>query len=91
MGDWDWNWDGPWHLGGAEWVFWLLGAAAQILFWGVVIFLVIQLFRRAGSHPPHSGSHALRILEERYARGEISREEYQERRAVLEGSPPAGT
>ena len=86
MGDWDWNWDGPWQMGGAEWVVWLLAAAAQVLFWGVVIFLVIQLFRRPRTHSHHSASPALSILEERYARGEISREEYLERRAVLEGA-----
>lgn len=88
MGDWDWNWDGPWHMGGFEWVVWLLAAAAQVLFWGVVIFLVIQLFRRPRTNPNQSASQAVRILEERYARGEISREEYLERRSVLEKSAP---
>jgi uncharacterized membrane protein len=37
-----------------------------------------------------SGGPAVRLLEERYARGEITREEYLERRNVLsEGSPDA--
>ena len=89
MGDWDWNWDGPWHMGAAEWVVWLLVAAAQVMFWGVVIFLVIQLFRRPRAHPRSAPSQAVRILEERYARGEISREEYLERRSVLETGSPA--
>jgi len=33
---------------------------------------------------------AIRIAEERYARGEISREEFVERRAVLGGRSPGG-
>jgi hypothetical protein len=35
-----------------------------------------------------AGGAALRVLEERYARGEISREDFQERRAVLSGQRP---
>jgi len=47
----------------------------------------------AGSAPPHAGpaapsgasDSALRILEERYARGEIDTEEFTERRRALDG------
>ena len=35
-----------------------------------------------------SGGPAVRLLEERYARGEITREEFLDRRDVLGGSPP---
>ena len=83
-----WDWDG-WHMGGPEWLFWLIAVAAQILFWGAIVFLVIQLLRRRPSHEHHSRSSALRILEERYARGEIDRDEYLERRSVLERAPRA--
>ncbi|MDI3196345.1 SHOCT domain-containing protein [Pseudarthrobacter sp. AL07] len=40
-----------------------------------------------GQGPPRTGAgpaRAKEILEERYARGEISTEEYQERRRILE-------
>jgi uncharacterized membrane protein len=72
---------------------WFLGPAA---FWVVVLVVAIVLLRREppGRYGPGHPS-ALRTLEERYARGEIAREEFIERRAVLLGHPtptqPPGT
>jgi putative membrane protein len=58
-----------WHHGGHAW--WAL----LWLFWLTVIGLVVFLLvRRGGGHPSASA-----ILAERYARGEISAEEYRER------------
>ena len=54
-------------------------------FWIAVIVLVVRLVRRSPAHAPPPQSSALAVLEERYARGEISREEFAERRAVLRG------
>lgn len=68
----------------------LLGLLMMLLwagFWIFVIVLIVRLVRRSspeGSRPPT----ALRVLEDRYARGEISREEFAERRAVLLGREP---
>ena len=82
---------------------WVLGLFSG-LFWIAVIVAAVLLLRR---EVPHLGrpapSHALRILEERYARGEISRDEFLERREVLlrasrpaappppVGPPPSGS
>ncbi|MCC5859799.1 MAG: SHOCT domain-containing protein [Ectothiorhodospiraceae bacterium] len=68
----------------------LIGAAAMILFWAVVIALVILLVRwlgGAGGDSPAGRSRPapLDILKERYARGEIDRDEYEQRRRDLEG------
>ncbi|HEX9312162.1 MAG TPA: SHOCT domain-containing protein [Actinomycetota bacterium] len=54
-------------------------------FWIVVIVAAILLLRREVPQLrlPEHHSPALRVLEERYARGEISREEFLERREVL--------
>jgi putative membrane protein len=88
---------------GAGWVWWQAGLmwAGMIAFWGLLIWLVYALFtganRRAG-HPgndqEHRGSDALRILDQRLARGEIDTEEYRRLREVLgdgAGRSPAGT
>jgi putative membrane protein len=56
-----------------------------IAFWILVVALIIYLVRATRSRAGDSGVPAVRLLEERYARGEISREDFIERRAVLGG------
>lgn len=63
-----------------------LGGFFMILIWVmplVLLFLAIRYF--LGDKEGHRRRNALEILEERYARGEIDREEYLNRRADLEG------
>ena len=75
-------WDGAWHP-------WFFGPFMMILFLGVVVVVVVLLFRRFGvlghgaptQHP--SVRAPLDILKERFARGEIDKEEFEERRRVL--------
>ena len=62
------------------WVFWLLFRG---LFGIIVVVFVVWLIARAGRSPSMPGpfrSSALDILEQRYARGEIPREEYLEKK-----------
>jgi len=76
---------------GFAWIFWILLVAGVVTL-GVV--LVKAFSRDAGGNarmhqqgPPRTGAGpatARQILEERYARGEISTEEYRERRQILE-------
>lgn len=54
------------------------------LFWLVVIVGIVALVRAVGGSRREPRKTALDILQERYARGEISREEYQQKRADLE-------
>ncbi|MDP8959348.1 MAG: SHOCT domain-containing protein [Actinomycetota bacterium] len=62
-------------------------ALASFLFLALVmvggILLVRALWDRTSPGAPGGGSSALRILEERFARGEIDREEFEERRRAL--------
>jgi len=63
----------------------------MILVWVVVIALAVLLVRAfagAGKEPgggANTGKTALQILEERYARGEIEREEFERKRRDLSG------
>ena len=69
----------------------MFGGIGMLLFWGVIIVLLVLVFRgfaggwpsRSGTDAPRAGSKALDILQERYAKGEISKEEYDERRKTL--------
>jgi putative membrane protein len=85
----DW---GPYMMGwGGGWYGMILGPLLMILFLAVVIAVAVVIVRGLGGPwqwgpPPHqmsSGRTPLDILKERYARGEINKEEFEERRRVL--------
>ncbi len=66
------------------------GSLFMILFWGVVIalgvWLISGLVSRTSSQPPTSlppADSALDILKKRYARGEITKEQYEQMRRDL--------
>jgi putative membrane protein len=61
----------------------------MIVFIAAIVAVVVLMFRwLGGSHgsapPPPPGRTPLDILKERFARGEIDKEEFEERRRVLE-------
>lgn len=80
---WSGDWSGPGLIWGA------IGTLASIAFWVIVILVVVKLVKNRPLSVGGSPS-GVRILEERYARGEISHEEFVERREVLAGRS-AGT
>jgi putative membrane protein len=85
-----WN---NWGWGGFEWLFALAPVALTIAFWALVVLLVAKLVKNRPAHAPGQSA-ALHLLEERYARGEMSRDEFLERKAVLSGhasARPPGT
>jgi putative membrane protein len=57
-----------------------------LAFWILLVALIVLLVRGTRSPARDSAGGAVRVLEERYARGEITREDFLERRAVLGGS-----
>ena len=85
--------DAHWSAGG-----WVLMITLMVLFWVAIAAAVVWLVRstqRSAPHPypppqlppapPAPIDPARRILDERFARGEISEEEYRHRRDVLAG------
>lgn len=72
-----WGWG--WGMG--------FGMIGMVLFWVLVILGIVVLVRRVGgssasSSPPPSKT-ALDILNERYARGEINKQEFEGRKRDL--------
>jgi putative membrane protein len=75
-------WDGGWHG-------WFFGPIMMIVFIAVVVVVIVLLVRWLGaaghggtiSHPP--ARTPLDILKERFARGEIDKQEFEEQRRVL--------
>lgn len=95
---WAWYGPGHMHMWGAGWGFWWMMPLMMLFFFFVCVLVLWILFgRRSGAHhwgPPwHGMDHwahgpdptrsALQILNERYARGEIQRPEYEERKATI--------
>ena len=65
--------------------FWGIGMLVRVLFFGLVVYLIVRLFRGRGwrgyrgydDEPSHSELSAAEILRRRYAAGEITREQYE--------------
>lgn len=68
-------WNGP--MMGWMWIWSLVGLAVLVL----LVWLVVRL--TGGGRDGTATSSARRILDDRYARGEIDEEEYRRRRAGL--------
>lgn len=65
-----------WMFGGFMWLFWI--AVLVGLF-----FLIKWLVQQSQSRDREKTESALEILEKRYARGEIDKEEYEQKRKDL--------
>lgn len=69
------------HWGGGWWV---LMVVMMVIFWGAVIVAAVWAARAFVAHGREK-SDAIALLERRLAGGEISPEEYRERRDILTG------
>ena len=83
----EWPYHGPHMWGGGGWMF--LGLLMMIAFIAAIVAVVVLLFRWLGESqgaapPTPPGRNPLDILKERFAQGEIDKEEFEERRRVLD-------
>lgn len=79
------------HMSSLGWGGWLMGGLMMLLFWGGLILLIVlavRAFARSGNssqiQTTHGSVSALEILKNRYARGELSKEEFETIRHDLE-------
>src|SRR5215208_401553 len=82
--------DGGWGILG------ILGVLVQLLFWGgllaVIVWAVVRITANrqgGGTDARVGGDSAEEVLRQRFARGEIDAEEYDERRRILRKQSPA--
>ena len=68
------GWD---HMGGWAWSGMMIGWVLMAVLVAVIVWALV------GSGRPESVNRAIEILDERYARGEIDKTEYNERRSDL--------
>jgi putative membrane protein len=61
------------------------GAIIMVLFWGAIIWLVISLINARTKKSEETSESALAILKKRYARGEVTKEQYLEMEKDLAG------
>jgi putative membrane protein len=79
---------GGWYHDGVGWGGWIVMVLAMVAFWGMVVFVVVALFRGVGTGGGKDrGGDRQRspreILDERFSRGEIDEDEYHARQAAL--------
>jgi len=65
---------------------WYWGIAMMIVFWGAIV-AIVYLAARGSRNDAASRPNAHELLDERFAKGELSEEEYELKRAALEGRP----
>jgi len=77
-----------WHGHGYGWWGLLVGGLVMVLFWGGIIFSVVWAAKAVFQKGHQFGEEgkptsALDILDQRYAKGEIDKETYQEMKADI--------
>ncbi len=79
-----------WGNGGWGWGAWVFMAIMMVIFFALIAAVLVALIRPgswrgngAGPQTDARSNDAMRILDERFARGEIDADEYARRRDVL--------
>lgn len=64
------------------WGTWLAMSVGMVAFWALLAVAVVAVVRSTQSERPR-GDEATRLLDERFARGDIDEQEYRTRRELL--------
>lgn len=75
-----------WYGGGPGWAGWTLMTLMMLAFWALLVFGGVAVYRLLRDGNERSGderSDPQRLLDERFARGEIDADEYRQRRELL--------
>lgn len=75
-----------WWNDGMGWGGWVVMSLVMVIFWALVIFAIVAIFRGVRDDRAarvSGGRDPLQILDERFARGEIDEEEYHARQNTL--------
>jgi len=69
-----------WDWSGFSWLFMSIGIIWMIVFWGAIIWLIVWSIKRLSQsgRTNDSSKTPYEILKERYARGEITREQFEQ-------------
>jgi uncharacterized membrane protein len=93
-----WDWPGPWHMWSGGWGLWWIFPLLFMLFMIIMCAAMFFYWHRSGGGHHHFGPwqmmdrgrswgdpnySALQILNERFARGEIEKPEYEEKLAAI--------
>ena len=77
------GYDHPWYG--------IFGGLIMVIFWVLIISLIISFIRRGRIHDHkqmhggmYGGGRAIDVLKERYAKGEIDKKEFEEKKKDLE-------
>ena len=72
-----------WWSDGNGWGWWIVMLLSMAVFWGGLIVVIVWGVRQFTPGSGQGRPDPTAILEERFARGEISKEEFEESRRVL--------
>ena len=77
-----------WELAGHGWGWVGIGMVHMLLFWGLIILAIVALVRNLSGTSSESSRETnkvpLDILKERYARGEVEKPDFEEKRRELQ-------
>lgn len=85
-----WGYNQPFFNGGGGWLMMGAGMVIQLLFWALIIYVIIRLVNGAkfggifgGKGEGSAAQSAEEIVKQRFARGEITKEQYKEMLGML--------